>query len=188
MQGSLETEVKIRISDRQAVLELLRNAGFSLAKARVFEANILYDRRQGSSLRDAGMLLRLRRAGENCVITWKGPGQSGPHKARPEVETSIGSIEAMERILNEIGFKRTFRYEKYRTEFESAADADGTITLDETPIGDFVELEGPGDWIDRTAGRLGFRDRDYILQSYGSLYQAHCAEHGCVPADMVFDS
>lgn len=188
MQGSVETEVKIRISDIADMVKTLRAAGFSESKPRVFEENVLYDRKDGTSLRSTGMLLRLRRAGEKCVITWKGKGEAGPHKSRPEVETSIGSIESMEQMLNHLGFRRTFRYEKYRTEYESKANPGGTVTVDETPIGGFLELEGEADWIDRVAGLLGYSQADYLLESYGGLFQAYCAERGIAPTDMVFES
>jgi len=55
-----------------------------------------------------------------------------------------------------------FRYEKYRTTFrlpDSNAWANGLlIELDETPIGTFVELEGPAAAIDRAAEELGLRN------------------------------
>jgi len=48
----------------------------------------------------------------------------------------------------------------------------GKALVDETPVGNFLELEGPPDWIDRTARRLGFRPGDYSLASYRDLYLA----------------
>jgi adenylate cyclase, class 2 len=183
VQGGIETEVKIRVPDRHAVEELLGRHEFAVSAARLFERNTLYDR-PDASLRAAGMLLRLRDAGGQGVVTWKGPGQAGPHKARPEIETTVASIDALERILEHLGFARNFRYEKYRTEYRS--DGPGTVTVDETPIGDFLELEGPPDWIDKTAAMLGFNAKDYILESYGGLYMAYCRERGIAPSDMVF--
>ena len=59
---------------------------------------------------------------------------------------------------------------------------------DLTPIGNFLELEGPGEWIDTTARQLGFPKKDYILASYGRLYVAHCENHGVEPSHMVFSS
>ena len=58
--------------------------------------------------------------------------------------------------------------------------------LDETPIGTYLELEGPGAWIDATAAELGFAARDYILLSYGTLYRNHCREMGMEVGHMVF--
>ncbi len=123
------------------------------------------------------------------MITWKGPGTPGPYKSRPELETIVGSIETLCRILREIDFEPVFRYEKYRTELVDGQRPDaGTVTLDETPIGHFLELEGPGEWIDSTAQRLGFAQRDYILASYGKIYLDDCARRGVQPGNMVFAS
>jgi adenylate cyclase class 2 len=80
-----------------------------------------------------------------------------------------------------------FLYEKYRTEYISTIEP-GTVTLDETPIGTFLELEGPPDWIDATARRLNFTEADYIVESYGKLYSDYCIKHGLAPADMRYEN
>jgi adenylate cyclase class 2 len=185
MTGLIETEVKIAVRQPDAIRDLLRSRGFNQAVARRFEANTLYDTPE-SRLRSSSMLLRVREVGEDCILTWKGPGKAGAHKTRPEVETSAGSADKLGRILTEIGFQPTFRYEKFRTEYKTSADAAGVVTLDETPIGTFLELEGPGDWIDGTAAALGFSPDDYILESYGRLYISDCQRRGVEPGNMVF--
>ncbi len=48
------------------------------------------------------------------------------------------------------------------------------IEVDETPIGTFVELEGPPAAIDRAATELGYSKRDYIVTNYLSLYVEDC--------------
>lgn len=184
--GGTETEVKIRLESASGMPARLGTAGFKVSEARVFESNTLFDTKDRRLARD-GMLLRLRTAGDKAVITWKGPEAPGPHKSRPEVETTLGSAEAAQQIFAHIGFDPGFRYEKYRTEF-AQPDERGTVTLDETPIGDFLELEGPGEWIDSTAAALGFSPADYVLASYGRLYLADCERRGVEPGDMVFAS
>ena len=62
----------------------------------------------------------------------------------------------------------------------------GVVTVDETPIGNFLELEGPAEWIDAKAAALGFTPSDYILESYGRLYLADCERRGVEPSNMVF--
>ena len=83
-----------------------------------------------------------------------------------------------------------FRYEKYRTTFclpVSKAWAKGLlIELDETPIGTFVELEGPAAAIDRAATEMGFSRRDYVLKNYLTLYVEYCLRKGEQPAHMLF--
>jgi adenylate cyclase class 2 len=58
--------------------------------------------------------------------------------------------------------------------------------LDETPIGEFLELEGEPGWIDRTARELGFSEADYITDTYGALFEAYRARNPGAGADMVF--
>jgi adenylate cyclase class 2 len=122
------------------------------------------------------------------VLTWKGPNQPGKYKSRPEIETWVGSLDAVHKILGNLGFEPVFRYEKYRREFTHQENSSGVVTCDETPIGDFLELEGSGEWIDETASRLGFSAKDYVLDSYGRLYQGYCQQNRIDVQNMVFTS
>ncbi len=188
MQGPFETEVKIPIGEIQPVLGRLRELGYEVSAPRVFEANTLYDT-AGGTLRARSFLLRLREVGGKHVLTFKGPGKPGRHKSREELETQLSSGSTMDAILNRLEYRPSFRYEKFRTEYRKAGtEGDGVVTVDETPIGHFLELEGPGDWIDRTAGELGFSAADYVLESYGRLYLAECARRGVEPSHMIFSS
>jgi adenylate cyclase, class 2 len=179
-----ETEVKIRLADLPAIQQRLEQCGFVQSVPRLFEANTIYDR-PDAELLNAGLLLRLRTVGDRCVVTWKGQKTEGRHKSRPELETEVGSCEILHGILTGIGFQPSFRYEKFRTEYQETP-ATGTVTVDETPIGLFLELEGEPDWIDATALRLGYSPADYVLDSYGKLYLAECEKRGVSPDHMVF--
>ena len=94
-------------------------------------------------------------------------------------------FELLKFLFKGLGFEPSFRYEKYRTEFVREGEP-GHVTLDETPIGIFMELEGPARWIDRTAKDLGFSRDDYILLSYGRLFEQWCAERGIESRNMSF--
>jgi adenylate cyclase class 2 len=186
MESGVETEVKIPIGDLAEIIGRIRAAGFAPSVERLFEANTLYDK-PDKELKNSGMLLRLREVGGRSVITWKGRGSPGRYKARPEIETTLGSAEILGQILEKLGFERSFRYEKFRTEFRRTG-ADGVVTVDETPIGNFLELEGAGDWIDGTAAKLGFTEKQYVLESYGKLYLEDCERRGVPPGNMTFSS
>ncbi len=186
MENNTEVEVKIPLSDRAETESRLEQLGFRQSVSRRWESNDLYDT-ETRSLHQKGTILRLRQSGEKSIITWKGSGQPGPYKSRPELETSIGSLTIFQQILEQLGYARVFRYEKYRTEYADGSNR-GAIMVDETPIGDFMEIEGRGDWIDTTAARLGFSPGDYVLESYGRLYLEHCRKHGLEPGNMVFAS
>jgi adenylate cyclase, class 2 len=182
----LETEVKIRVSTAGAARKRLRELGYKVHARRVFESNIIIDtadRRLGAK----GELLRIRRAGRLTLVTYKGPSQDGPHKIREEIQTTAGDAAAMEEIFARLGLQTVFRYEKYRTEY-SRRGAKGIITVDETPIGVYLEIEGEPRWIDASARELGYSRSEYIIKSYGALYREYCGERGIEPSDMVFEA
>jgi adenylate cyclase class 2 len=182
--GKQETEIKLRLTDARQGRRLLRRAGLRVSRRRSFEANVVFDTAQGD-LRQRGVLLRLRKVARECSLTYKGPALLGRHKSREEVEVEIPAPESLQEILCQLGFKPVFRYEKYRTEHRDKSRT-GLVTLDETPIGVFLELEGSPKWIDRTAQRLGFKEVDYITATYGKLYRDFCRQQRIAARDMVF--
>ena len=178
-----ENEVKLAIPDARSGRALLRRAGFRVSRPRVLETNIVFDLPE-RLLRLTGRLLRVRKAGKTATLTYKGPPDSSRHKSREEIETDVADADAMAAIASKIGFEPVFRYQKYRTEFKRGRE--GEATLDETPVGFFLELEGPPDWVDRVTAELGFAPADQITASYGALYLDWCARNGIAPSDMVF--
>jgi adenylate cyclase, class 2 len=181
-----ETEIKLPVAAAAVVRRLLRCAGFRVSKPRALETNTVLDTSDRSLLR-AGSLLRVRSVRGEGVLTYKGPVDNGRHKSRQEIETHLDDPEAALRILTHLEFQSAFRYQKYRTEFKRIGSR-GTIMLDETPIGAYLELEGSAGWIDRTARELGFSPSDYITASYGRLYFAYCQTKGIRPGDMVYET
>jgi adenylate cyclase class 2 len=154
-------------------------------RRKVFEDNTLFDTAD-RKLSSAGLLLRLRCCGRRVVLTFKGPALVGRHKSRQELELEISEAATFAQILARLGFEPTFQYQKYRTEY-SHPQSGGLATLDETPIGDFLELEGPPEWIDQTAAALGFRQADYITASYAGLYTQYRQKNPSAPPDMLFE-
>ena len=138
------------------------------------------------------MLLR----DEVRLLTFKGPvgkstkGGGSTHKVREEVELVVSDGQALVSILEGLGMRPWFRYQKFRTKYRLPKAQrwakDLAIDLDETPIGTFVELEGPAGAIDRAAAALGFTKGNYIVANYFVLYLAECRRRGQEPGDMLF--
>ena len=182
--GPIETEIKLAVADPASATALLAQNGFVVSKPRVFESNVVFDS-VSRDLRSSGCVLRVRSAGTQNVLTFKGRAERARHKSREEIEIEVSDAGSASAILARLGYRPTFRYEKYRTEFAYPREQ-GVVTLDETPVGCFLELEGEAGWIDTTAKQLGFSETDYMTASYGSLYARHCAELGVEPTNMVF--
>jgi adenylate cyclase class 2 len=126
-------------------------------------------------------LLRLRRTGPRAVLTYKRQlGGDLRYKVCEEHETEIADPDALEQVLRALGFRPAYRYQKYRTELRLD---DVEISLDETPLGCFVELEGERAAIDRAAARLGFTPEAYVRATYRELQQQ--ASPGAEPGDLL---
>ncbi|HEX9764786.1 MAG TPA: class IV adenylate cyclase [Candidatus Acidoferrales bacterium] len=185
-----ETEIKLAVARPADVRKLLRRAGFRVRHRRSFEHNLVFDTADRSLVR-RGCLLRLRTYAGAHSLTFKRPGQvSSRFKVREELETAVERPGVLREVLAALGLEPVFRYEKYRTVFESRGRwRGGEVMLDETPIGPYVELEGGRDWIRRAARDLFSAGPDrFIVKNYAALYIDWCRERGAPFGDMVFSS
>jgi len=211
-----ETEIKLKISDVRAFHRALKRMGARPAghgTSKVHEENVIFDTPQGG-LAKHGQLLRIRTqtpeirgrsknsgAKRRVVLTFKRPltrtaetypesSPTFPYKVREEIEVAVTEAGNLTKIFEGLGMAGWFRYEKYRTTFRMPASKswakDLLIELDETPIGTFVELEGPAPAIDRAAQELGYSKHDYVLKNYLRLYLEDCRRKGEQPSHMLF--
>src|ERR1700694_466452 len=164
---SSEIEVKFRVGDLRTLRRKLRAAGLRLRTRRTHEMNTLYDL-PGGALRKRKELLRLRR-----------------YSSREELETGVSDGRMMDAILRALGYSPSFRYEKFRQEW---TDSKGQVVVDETPIGNFCEIEGSPRWIDATAKKLGANHADYITKNYATLFAEWKKETGSRAQEMTFQA
>jgi adenylate cyclase class 2 len=186
-----EIEIKLPIEDIEETTEKVLSLGAELQENRHFEDNLVFDN-ESQDLRKQGVLLRLRVNRSNvethpqCILTYKGKVDlSSGVRNREEIETQIGEPEHMIRILSNLSYFPVFRYQKYRAVYQ-IQDVDLDFCVDETPIGNYLELEGDPDAIHEYAARLGYRKDQYVTESYGGLYLRWCEEKGFKPANMIF--
>jgi adenylate cyclase class 2 len=181
-----EIEIKFRVPDLATLSARLRQLGLKQITPRTHEMNILFDL-PGRPLRAKGDLLRLRKYGDAWLLTHKAKSadEDGPHKIRIETETRVEDGEKMEAILTALQFQPAFRYEKFRAEWQ--ADQ-GHVVVDETPIGNFAEIEGPPEWIDSLALDLGVTQNDYITETYAALFFAWKRQSQSPAEEMTFEA
>ncbi len=182
-----EIEIKLPVHDARALRRRLNELGFRRASKRHLERNLLFDFAD-RPLRRKGSLLRLRSEPGRTLLTFKGPRiGSGRFKERVEIEARLRDPAAVTGILEHLGMGVAFRYEKYRTLYRRNSDPlHAEVAFDETPIGVYLEIEGPKRWIDKVARELGYAPREYITASYGRLYLGWCKAHRQEAGDMVF--
>ena len=187
---SAEIELKFPIARPGDLAPLLEAAGFRLVTPRTFEQNTLYDTPE-RSLRTRHQLLRVRQYGGSCVLTHKRQPEDADdsrYKTRIETETTVGDREALVEIFHQLGFYPAFSYEKYRTEWNyGMPEGEAHLVIDETPIGNWVELEGPTHWIDRMLTELKVDSSTCLTESYGRLFLLWKERTGSPAENMTFE-
>ena|SRR5579863_1108479 len=179
---SREIEIKFRVANLRELARKLRAAGFRLVTPRTHEMNTLYDL-PGGELRARIQLLRLRKYGSTWTLTHKSGAKRARHSSRVELETEVADGKKMDAILRGLGYSPSFRYEKFRAEW---TDDKGQVVVDETPIGNFCEIEGPPRWIDATAKSLGVSAGDYITKNYATLFSDWKQQTKSPATEMIF--
>lgn len=166
-----EIEIKLHVADLPSIEEKLQAAGATLTKPRVFERNLRYDF-EDKSLSSTGQVLRLRqdadvrltyKYGKNLLALEKGIVE------RKEIEVVLNDFDAMDRILQMLGYIPYMTYEKYRTTYVLEG---AEIVLDELPYGSFVEIEAiSGTEIEKLVSKLGLESHPRLTISYSSIFQ-----------------
>jgi len=171
-----EIELKFPVPDPQALQAQLPHLGFHLDTPRTFEHNTLFDT-PNRDLRAKTQILRLREYGGIHILTHKRiddrNADTSRYKIRIETETAVSDPHAIAEVFAQLGYTPAFIYEKYRTEwsiFDPATNTTPHLVIDETPIGNYAELEGPTDWIDRTLADLHIDHAACLTDSYGKLF------------------
>lgn len=157
--------------------------GATVQQPRHFERNSLWDFPE-QVLEKRGAALRLRRARGRAWLTYKGPVHgTGRIKQRKEFETPLEDAQAMREILDSLGLVERFQYEKYRADYTIG---ELEVSLDEAPMGCYLELEGGLEQIESVVRKMGLRMDEAITLTYPRLYQLYRDETPQAPEFMVF--
>jgi adenylate cyclase class 2 len=178
-----EIEVKFYIRDLGSIEKLLQELGADQVQARTHEYNLRFDTPNGD-LTQRDQLLRLRKDTADRV-TYKGPGFTldGVYH-RKEIQFAVSDFNAAQAFLEALGYQVSMVYEKFRTVY---AMGDALVTLDELPLGNFIEIEGPDPKsIQKTSQQLGIRWAARITGSYLSLFQTACQTMGIKTNNLTF--
>lgn len=186
MATTLEAEVKLACDD----LDRLRGAGFDLQviEPRHFEDNWLLDTSEQALLTE-GKALRIRFAQDKGWVTFKGAVREPASvvKVREEIEFETMAPERAVALFESLGFKRSFRYQKYRTVYNLTVEGrELKVVFDVTPMGNFIEIEGNETTVTRVFEASGFNTSDLVRESYPELQAKRCRERGVPLEDLVF--
>ncbi len=180
-----EIEVKFLLKDLTALIQKIDQLDLSCTQKRVHEFNLRYDLPDGR-LVTKKQVLRLRQDTQ-ALLTFKGPGVLDEGVLlRKEIEVSVSDFDTARRLLEALGYQVIMMYEKYRANYLM----DGVIlSVDETPFGLFIELEGESPaQVKSAASLLGLDWRQRINLSYSALLDQYNKNTGNVFRDLTFEA
>ncbi len=175
----LEIEAKLKVDSFETVRKLLSEHGASFIAQRT-QADYYFDTPE-STLTKTDQCLRLRTESDakakRLILTYKGPKQVDDFKKRKEVNLDVTDAEAIECLLDALGYNRSLAFDKRRSVYEFGGCE---VALDELPlIGVFVEIEGPdSDCIARVQKTLQLTDAPQVMDSYASMIAKELSQRG----------
>jgi adenylate cyclase class 2 len=176
----IEREIKYQVEDFDPYRKKLLQKGATFRPS-VFEDNIVFDDKAGNLKRDE-KLLRLRKA-EIVTLTFKEPVDRTRFKIMQEYEIEASDFDETVKIINALGYHKVFRYQKRR---EVITWLTSHILFDETPIGNFIEIEGSEEHILELSRELELDPERGSSKNYMELYREYCELNHIEPSDMVF--
>lgn len=181
----LEIELKFYISNPSGLRGRLQDLGGACIVERTFEQNMRYETSDGRLLKN-NCLLRLRKD-RGTTLTFKSPppATDDRFKIHRELEVRVSDFEAMEAILNALGYTRCQTYEKWRETWQLD---DATLCMDTMPFGRFLEIEGSPETIMRIVHALGLCWEQRILSSYLGIFEILRKKEGLDFGDVTFDN
>jgi adenylate cyclase class 2 len=172
----IEIEKKYRLTKKQREEVLLRLPEIGASRmGEDFEVNILY---ASETLDPQRSVLRLRRIGSRAILTYKERFPTlSEIKHQREDETAVSDPDAMEEILDALGFTPALVYEKRR---ETWRLGKAEIVIDELPFGLFMEIEGTEEQIRKVESDLSIKRLKAETATYPQLTWKHGTNTGGV--------
>jgi adenylate cyclase class 2 len=182
----VEIEAKLKVSSFDDVKQRLAECGATMV-SQTIQRDYYFDTAD-HELTQADQCIRLRcessEGSERLLLTYKGARQVDDFKKRQEINLPVEDAEAVEHLLNALGYFRTLAFNKRRCTWRLEGCE---VALDELPlIGAFVEIEGPkSDAIARVRDMLRLTETPNVTDSYASLIATGLSRLG-LPQKEVF--
>ncbi len=178
----IEIELKFEINKNKisSFNKKLQELDFALER-RVHEISVMYDN-PSKIMQITDGRIRLRKSGEDTILTYKKPLTREGIKKEIEYEVKVSDFNTMEKILKMMEFTKTTSYERYRAYFHKN---DVEVMIDEFPYGVFVEIEGNEKNIIKISNELGFDMKYNLTDSCDTIYTQRCIKKGIEPSKHI---
>ncbi|MHC1773614.1 MAG: class IV adenylate cyclase [Flexilinea sp.] len=166
--ANLEIEAKFPLESAADFLCVIEGMRLPCIQRDFRELNLRFDT-PDRRLSKTHQVLRLRKDDESIILTYKGSETKTKKIAiREEIETRVSDYDQMKLILQNLGYEEFFIYEKIRSTYRLG---ETLLMIDHTPVGDFLEIEGPNEkLIKSSAKKLGVDWKTRTSKGYQKLF------------------
>lgn len=177
-----EIEIKIKIDDRDALIKKVKSLGGKIIEQGT-QYDTMYD--DGKGFYDTPKVLRLRRKlNSKFQLTYKEklPEVHNPHMLeRLEIQTEVKNYEAMDLIIQKLGF---FAHRVKEKKFVNYLLDGLKIEFHNMPfMGDFIEIESADSvHLTKVLNQIGLNVSMGINKDYSALFDEYCKQHN-LPED-----
>lgn len=132
----------------------------------------------------SGIFMRTRIEGSRHTMTVKVKSeQDTKYVKREEIEMEIEDAEKGAKMFQALGFSLVRIFERYRENWKHSDHNKSIISIDELPIGTYLEIEGTPTDIEFMIKEFNLHPDKRITVSYWALYEQST---GMKSGDMVF--
>jgi adenylate cyclase class 2 len=180
----LEIEVKFYLSEPALIRNRILSIGAE-SKGRFFEINFRYEDNEKNLIKEKS-LLRLRKDSKTTLTFKSQPYEKKEDfKILHELEVEVSDFQTMNSILEALGFHKEQIYEKWR---EILILENTIFCIDTMPFGNFLEIEGTGPEIMKSAALLGLEWENRILLNYLAIYEKIQKKFHLPFSDVTFEN
>ncbi|MHA1231327.1 MAG: class IV adenylate cyclase [Candidatus Helarchaeota archaeon] len=133
----IEVEIKVPISDKNKIIQKLKNIGFIFKKS-VIQKDIYFQHPSRNFVK-TDEALRIRETPEEVFLNYKGPKIDTTTKTREEIEISLKNGKNLIKIFEKLGFQKVILIEKKREIYE-LDEIKASVDMIKG-LGDYLELE-----------------------------------------------
>lgn len=178
-----ETEIKFEIKSLDSLEKQIVKMGGYLVHPEILQRTYRFDTKKGD-LEKEGVFLRVRTGEKNILTVKRKLAKDNPDfYQRHEWETEVSCPEMAIEGLKNLGFEKVLVMEKYRKTY---CLSEVLITLDRLPFGNFIEIEGEKEDINRAVKFLDLEKLKPITVTYWDLHRQHNLKHNLREENIVF--
>ena len=184
----IETEIKLTLTNVNIVdlIEKIERT-FSIKRSKLFHQVTHQFFENDFTKQEAFPRIRNEEDGTNTLtVKAKIKDDNQNYFKRIELETSISDVESVVNMMPYFGFKNKISWEKNRINFHSNNDIKFCISLDETPMGYFLEIESTEAEIEKIIKMLELNDSQRTSKSYLGLWDEYRKANHIDEVDMMF--